>query len=124
MNFLYNENPKNKIKATKANGKYIYINGKKLLDLSNASGSLLLGHTSSVYKKSLDKLKNIGSNYSFINTFVEDYSVMLKKIFPEYSKFIMCATGTESNLKALRIARAITNKKKNYNDFRKLAWIC
>jgi len=112
MNFLYNENPKNKIKATKGDGKYIYINGKKLLDLSNASGSLLLGHTSSVYKKSLDKLKNIGSNYSLMNTFVENYSLMLKKIFPEYSKFIMCATGTESNMKAIRIARAITNKKK------------
>ena len=63
MNFLYNENPKNKIKATRANGKYIYIGGKKLLDLSNASGSLLLGHTSLIYKKSLNKLKNIGSNY-------------------------------------------------------------
>ena len=112
MNFLYNENPNNKIKATKANGKYIYIGGKRLLDLSNASGSLLLGHTSSVYKKSLDKLKNIGSNYSLINTFAENFSLMLKKIFPEYSKFIMCATGTESNMKALRIARAITNKKK------------
>ena len=46
MNFLYNENSKNKIKATKANGKYIYIENKKLLDLSYASGSLLLGHTS------------------------------------------------------------------------------
>ena len=112
MNFLYNQNPKNKIKATRANGKYIYIGGKKLLDLSNASGSLLLGHTSLVYKKSLDKLKNIGSNYSLMNTFVENYSLMLKKIFPEYSKFIMCATGTESNMKAMRIARAITNKKK------------
>ena len=112
MNYLYNENPKNKVKAKKAKGKHIYIGGKKLLDLSNASGSLLLGHTSSVYKKSLDKLKSIGSNYSLINTFVEEYSLMLKKIFPEYSKFIMCATGTESNMKALRIARAITNKKK------------
>tara|TARA_B110000858_G_scaffold186451_1_gene229671 strand:- start:219 stop:1439 length:1221 start_codon:yes stop_codon:yes gene_type:complete len=112
MNFLYNENPSNKIKASKANGKYIYIGTKKLLDLSYASGSLLLGHTSSVYKKSLNDLKNIGSNYSLINNFVEHYSLTLKKIYPEYSKFIMCATGTESNMKALRIARAITKKNK------------
>ena len=112
MNFLYNENSKNKIKATKANGKYIYIENKKLLDLSYASGSLLLGHTSAIYKKSLNTLKSVGSNYSLINTYVEKFSVILKKIFPEYSKFIMCATGTESNMKALRIARAITNKKK------------
>ena len=71
MNYLFNENPNNKIKANKANGKYIYINGKKLLDLSYASGSLLLGHTSSVYKKSLNSLKNIGSNFSLINFIVE-----------------------------------------------------
>jgi glutamate-1-semialdehyde 2,1-aminomutase len=112
MNYLFNENPNNKIKANKANGKYIYINGKKLLDLSYASGSLLLGHTSSVYKKSLNSLKNIGSNFSLINFIVENYSLTLKKIFPEFSKFIMCATGTESNMKALRIARAITKKDK------------
>ena len=124
MNYLYNENPTNKIKATKANGKYIYIGNKKLLDLSYASGSLLLGHTSSIYKKSLNDLKNTGSNYSLINNFVENYSLTLKKIYPEYSKFIMCATGTESNMKALRIARAITKKKKNCYDIRKLARLC
>ena len=84
MNFLYNENSKNKIKATKANGKYIYIENKKLLDLSYASGSLLIGHTSSIYKKSLNTLKSVGSNYSLINTYVEKFSVILKKIFPEY----------------------------------------
>ena len=56
MNYLYNENPKNKIKASRANGKYIFIKGKKLLDLSFASGSLLLGHTSSIYIKSLKRV--------------------------------------------------------------------
>ena len=112
MNFLYNENSKNKIKASKAYGKYIYIDGRKLLDLSYASGSLLLGHTSSIYKKSLNTLKGVGSNYSLINTYVENFSIKLKKIFPEYSKFIMCATGTEPNMKALRIARAVTKKNK------------
>jgi glutamate-1-semialdehyde 2,1-aminomutase len=111
MNFLFNENPNNK-KATKASGKYIYIGRKKLLDLSYASGSLLLGHTSNIYKKSLNKLRNVGSNYSLINNFAEKYSLIIKKIFPEFSKFILCASGTEANMKAIRIARAITSKKK------------
>jgi glutamate-1-semialdehyde 2,1-aminomutase len=111
MNFLFNENPKNK-KANKAIGKYIYIGRKKLLDISYASGSLLLGHTSNTYKKSLNKLRNIGSNYSLINNFAEKYSLIIKKVFPEFSKFILCASGTEANMKAIRIARAITSKKK------------
>ena len=33
MNYLFNEKTNNKIKANKANGKHIYINNKKLLDL-------------------------------------------------------------------------------------------
>ena len=36
----------------------------------------------------------------------------LKKILNNFSKFIFCNSGSEANLKALRIARAITNKNK------------
>ena len=112
MNYLFNPGPAETITASKANGKNIYIKGKKLLDLSYAAGSLLLGHTSKVYKKSLNDLEKIGSNYSYSNVFTENYSLILKKIFSEYSKFIMCASGTEANMKALRISRAISKKKK------------
>ena len=38
--------------------------------------------------------------------------VCLKKILPSFSKFIFCNSGSEANIKALRIARAITNKSK------------
>ena len=112
MNYLYGENPKNEIKAIGAKGKYLYFKNKKCLDLSFASGSLLLGHTSKIFKNSLKKVEQIGSNYSLINTFVEKFSIILKEIFPDFSKFIMCATGSEANMKVLRIARAITAKKK------------
>lgn len=112
MNYLFNPGPAETITASKANGKNIYIKGKKLLDLSYAAGSLLLGHTSKVYKKSLNDLEKIGSNYSYSNVFTENYSLILKKIFSEYSKFIMCTSGTEANMKALRISRAISKKKK------------
>ena len=112
MNYLYGENPKNEIKAIGAKGKYLYFKNKKCLDLSFASGSLLLGHTSKIFKNSLKKVEQIGSNYSLINTFVEKFYIILKEIFPDFSKFIMCATGSEANMKVLRIARAITAKKK------------
>jgi glutamate-1-semialdehyde 2,1-aminomutase len=112
MSYLYGINPKNEIKAISAKGKYLYFKNKKCLDLSFASGSLILGHTSKVFKNSLKKIEKIGSNYSLINTYVEKFSVLLKKIFPDFSKFIMCATGSEANMKALRIARAITKKNK------------
>ena len=112
MSYLYGINPKNEIKAISAKGKYLYFKNKKCLDLSFASGSLILGHTSKVFKNSLKKIEKVGSNYSLINTYVEKFSVVLKKIYPDFSKFIMCATGSEANMKALRIARAITKKNK------------
>lgn len=110
MNYLFGNYPKIKIK--KANGKFIFYKNKKYLDLSYASGSLLLGHTSKIFKNSLKKIQKVGSNYSSINVYAEEFSKILKKIFPEFSKFIMCSTGTEANMKALRIARAITKRKK------------
>ena len=36
---------------------------------------------------------------------------MLKKKFPNFSKFIFCNSGSEAVLKTLRICKAITNKK-------------
>ena len=112
MSYLYGENISNSFKISKANGKYIYGNNRKLLDLTNAAGSLLLGHTSKAYKNSLKNLKIIGPNYASANVYVENFSLILKKIFPEYSKFIFCVSGTEANIKALRSARAITKKNK------------
>lgn len=111
MSHLLNENSNNKYVVTKARGKHIFINNKKYLDLTYAAGSLLLGHTSSVYTKALTKLKKIGSNYAASNIFVENFALTLKKIFPKYSKFIICASGTEANMKAIRLSRAVTEKK-------------
>ena len=34
----------------------------------------------------------------------------LKKIYPQFEKFVLCSSGAEANIKALRIARAATNK--------------
>ena len=59
MNYLFNAGPAETITASKANGKNIYIKDEKLLDLSYAAGSLLLGHTSKVYKKSLSDLEQM-----------------------------------------------------------------
>ena len=51
MNYLYNESHKVRAQATSGDGKFIYINSKKKLELSYASGSLILGHSSNVFKK-------------------------------------------------------------------------
>lgn len=93
-------------------GSIVYSNKKKkYIDLSCGAGTMLLGHNSDIYKKSLRRyLKFDLSNFAHPNTAAVSLSKNLKKIFPQFEKFVLCSTGAEANLKAIRIARAVTGK--------------
>ena len=112
-NNLLNEGyQQNKVFFDKANGSYIYHKKNKYLDLSCCAGTLILGHNSKVFQKSLDKIKKYQiSNTASLNKQAVEFSKLLKKNILNYSKFIMCNSGTEAVTKALRICRAITKKK-------------
>ena len=113
-NFLFNQeyiNSKNLFDQAK--GSYIYIKKRKFIDLGYCAGSLLLGHNSKILKDSLNLIvKNNISNLAYTNIYAVKLSKILKKILPNYSKFIFCNSGTESVLKSLRICSALTNKQK------------
>ena len=53
-----------------------------------------------------------GSIYSIASPPLLEYSKTLKKILPWFSKFITCSSGSESIMRAFRIGRSYTNKKK------------
>lgn len=92
-------------------GSNIFLKKKKYLDLSLCAGSLILGHNSKIFKKSLnDILKYNISNFAAKNEYALKFSNTLKQVFPKYSKFIFCNSGTEAVFKSLRVARAITKK--------------
>ena len=87
------------------------INNKSYIDLTCGSGTILLGHNNEIFKKSIKEfVKRDYSNFALPNVHAHRFSNNLKKIFPAFSKFIFCNSGAEANLKALRIARAITKK--------------
>lgn len=87
------------------------INNKSYIDLTCGSGTILLGHNNEVFQKSIKKfVQKDYSNFALPNIHAQRFSSNLKKIFPAFSKFIFCNSGAEANLKALRIARAITKK--------------
>jgi glutamate-1-semialdehyde 2,1-aminomutase len=112
MNYLLNEGYEDNIKVEKGVKSKIYIKGKAYEDLSYCAGTLLLGHNSNVYKKTLKKLsaKNI-SNFAMPNIYAENLSKLLYKKFNKYfDKFIFCNSGSESVMKALRIAKAVSKK--------------
>jgi glutamate-1-semialdehyde 2,1-aminomutase len=114
QNYIMNEGYSNtSYRFSSGSGSNVFISGKKYIDLSNAAGSLILGHNSKIYKKAIKK--SLTKNLSIIaapNAQAESYSKLLKQIFPNYSKFIFCNSGTEAVFKSVRIARAISKKNK------------
>ena len=93
-------------------GSKIFIKKKQFLDLSLCAGSLILGHSSNIFKQSIKDALNLNiSNFAAKNIYAQNFSKTLKKIFPKYSKFIFCNSGTEAVIKSLRLARSLSKKK-------------
>lgn len=91
----------------------IFIKKKYFHDLSNCAGSLILGHNSYIYKKSIgDYLKKNISVFAHPNIHAKNFSKTLKKFFPEFSKIVFCNSGSEAIIKSLRISRSLNKKKK------------
>ena len=91
-------------------------NNNKFLDLTSAGGTSLLGHNNKVFKESIKEfLSKNYSNFALPNEHAKNLSQNIKKIFPQFSKFIFCNSGAEANIKAIRIARAVTKKDKIIN---------
>ena len=109
-NLILNEGYlKNKVFFERGKGSKLYSKRKSYIDTSFGNGTLLLGHSSKIYKYGLSTL--IKKNISFSaapNIQAFEYSKLLKKIYPHYSKFIFCNSGTEAIFKSLRICKALT----------------
>lgn len=112
-NYIMNEGyekPKDSFHFGK--GSKIFIKKKQFLDLSLCAGSLILGHNSNIFKQSIKDALDLNiSNFAAKNIHAQNFSNTLKKIFPKYSKFIFCNSGTEAVIKSLRIARSLSKKK-------------
>ena len=103
----------NKILFEKGFKDLIYSNNKKFIDLSFCSGANLLGHNTKIHQKIIKNfLKNKISNFSSPNIYAEELAKRILKLMPNFSRIIFCNSGSEANIKALRICRAITNKSK------------
>jgi len=111
-NFLLNEGYESSLRIQRASGQYLYLpNGKKIIDTTICSGTMFLGHSNKFINQKIQKQIKNGTAYGLPNINAEKYSLILKKIFKNYSKFIICSTGSEANTRVIRLARSITNKE-------------
>ncbi len=91
----------------------ILVGKNRLIDLSNCSGSLILGHNHIVIKKAIKKyLSKNFTTTSFPNIHALKFSKVIKSHFPNFKKIVFCNTGSEAVIKSLRISRAINKKSK------------
>jgi glutamate-1-semialdehyde 2,1-aminomutase len=111
-NIILNENYKDyKILFEKGEGDKIFFKNKAYVDLSYCYGSLILGHNSSVFKKSLKLYLNKKiSIFAHPNTHAINFSKNIKKKFPNFSKIIFCNSGSEAVMKSLRLSKSLNKK--------------
>lgn len=113
MNVLNEGYHDNNIFFNKGKGSLIFSKKKKYIDLTSGSGCLILGHNNKILKDSIYKFLKLDiSNFALPNKYAVEFANSLKKIYPQFAKFIFCNSGAEANIKALRICKALTNKKK------------
>lgn len=98
----------------KAYGCYIENQeGNKFIDTSMGSGAQIIGHNNKLIKKIAKQIKK-GTIYTIPNPHTDKVNFYLKKhINPDFhEKYIFCNSGTEANMRAIRLARAYTGKEK------------
>jgi len=96
----------------KANGAYIEDElGRKFIDTSMGSGAQIIGHNNSLIKKIKKQLKK-GTIYTIPNIHTKKVNFHLNQyINPDlHDEYIFCNSGTEANMRAIRLARAYTKK--------------
>ncbi len=95
----------------KANKCYITDkDGNKFIDTTMGSGAQIIGHNNSLIKKISKQIKK-GTVYTIPNHHTKKVNSYLSHINPElYGEYIFCNSGTEANMRAIRLARAYTGK--------------
>ena len=90
-NIILNEGYKDcKILFERGENDKIFFKNKAYIDLSNCTGSLILGHNSNIFKKSLKLyLKKKISIFAHPNTHAINFSKNIKKNFPNFSKICL-----------------------------------
>ena len=92
-------------------GDKIFFKRKAYIDLSNCAGTLILGHNSKIFQKSLKLyLKKKISIFAHTNIHAVNFANTIKKNFPNFSKIIFCNSGAEAVMKSLRISRSLNKK--------------
>jgi len=86
------------------------VNNKIYIDTTMGSGAQVIGHNNPLIRKTYKQIKK-GTIYTVPNYHTEEVTSLLSRINPKlHNEYIFCNTGTEANMRAIRLARAFTGK--------------
>lgn len=85
--------------------------GRKLIDTTMGSGAQIIGHNNPLIKKIGQQIAR-GTVYTIPNCHINKVNSYLKEyINPDFDEqYIFCNSGTEANMRAIRLARAYAGK--------------
>ncbi len=102
-----------KLHVNKAQGCFIEdMKGHRYIDTTLGAGTHILGYTPPFLPKVLNEQSKKGTLYILANMHTYELAGLLQKILPHFGGFVFCSTGSEATMRAARIARAYTRKKK------------
>jgi len=83
----------------------------RLIDTTMGSGAQIIGHNNPLIKEAIKQVEN-GTIYTIPNIHTSEVNSYLKEyINPEFhNEYTFCSSGTEANMRAIRLARAHTGK--------------
>jgi len=103
----------------RAKGSYLYINGEAFRDLSFGSGVHLFGHSPKFITNTMLKEIQLQTTTQKNTQNIVEFEKLFKEL-SNYENTLICSTGAEGVIKALRIAR-VNSKSKKVAVFKK-AW--
>jgi len=100
-----------KLSIVKTKDIYIYDNDSKYIDTRFGSGTFILGHTREFNEKIFNQIDK-GTLFGYPSENEEILRLNLKKNLNWFDDFIFCNSGSESIMRAFRIARSFSKKRK------------
>lgn len=88
------------------------FDGNTFIDLGLGAGSAILGHAHPDVVSAITAQAARGTVYIAPHMAVHDFGALLAGILPAFGGFVFCNSGAEATLRAMRIARAVTGRRR------------
>ena len=104
---------KDKFHASRGHGCFIEdCSGNTYIDTALGAGTHILGHANPIIVEAIQSQAEKGTLYMLPNRYTYEVGELLSDILPHFHGFVFCNSGTEATIRATRIARAYTGRKK------------